>query len=48
MQVEVQDGHFLSFGDITFETISLDVATTSHNNLVIFNVIKYFFYLILL
>lgn len=40
IHIKVIDGHSLSFGDITYKTIPVEVAPSSHNILVIFNMIK--------
>lgn len=47
--VEVIDGHFfLSLGDVIYETIFLDIVTNHDNNLIIFNIIKSSFNLVIL
>lgn len=48
MQVKVIDDHLLSFRDITHKTIPLDIVTSGHNSLILFNVIKALFNIIIL
>lgn len=40
MHVEIIDVCLLSFRDVIYESVSLDIATNNHNNLIIFNLIR--------